>query len=291
MTRAAKRATAQGHDGATAGATGTGRRATAGSHPGTGRGPQAASGPLDVDAIAARAQAAPGGYWLTGTADGGMWIPWSAPDDREPAYGWDHGRFISEIPGEDWYGPSGGHVPAAMWEFITHAREDVLALAAEVRQLRAQLASRAPGPDPAHGHGRATGQRASGPTGPQPAAPVAPGGPQGKDRQEGHRTEPEPVGELSGDTPYAAACAALDTFAAAARRNQQAAETLEAGLTMHGFDRDAKLMSHVRAIAEETFIAYSRASTARLHLDQQHAHGASYHARADSADATAFRTP
>jgi hypothetical protein len=90
---------------------------------------------LDVDAITARAAAAPGGYWVA--FSNGIWIPWHAPDDAEPASGWDHGRYIG-IEDGDWHGTS--QPPDTLWEFLAAARDDVLALAAEVGRLRSALA-------------------------------------------------------------------------------------------------------------------------------------------------------
>jgi hypothetical protein len=89
-----------------------------------------------VDAIAARAAAAPGGYW----ADLGdcIWVPWSALDDAEPLTAWDHGRYIA-VQDNPWHGSTAP--PGELWEFLAAARDDVLTLAAEVRRLRAALAA------------------------------------------------------------------------------------------------------------------------------------------------------
>jgi len=89
---------------------------------------------LDVDAIAARAAATPGGYWVAFTDS--MWIPWHAHDDDERTGPWDTGRYISVQDG-DWHGT--GQPPAALWQFLAAARDDVLALVAEVGRLRSAL--------------------------------------------------------------------------------------------------------------------------------------------------------
>jgi rubrerythrin len=90
---------------------------------------------LDVDAITARASAAPGGYWVA--FSGSTWIPWHAHDDDDRIGPWDTGRYIGVYDG-DWHGT--GQPPAALWEFLAAARADVLALAAEIGRLRAALA-------------------------------------------------------------------------------------------------------------------------------------------------------
>ncbi len=90
------------------------------------------AGEPDVEAIAARAAAAPDGYWVA--MPDGIWIPWAAPDDTDPASAWDHGRYIGICDG-DWHGTT--EPPAALWAFLAAARDDVLTLAAEVRRLRA----------------------------------------------------------------------------------------------------------------------------------------------------------
>ena len=89
--------------------------------------------PLDVDAIAARAEAAPGGYWVAFSDS--MWIPWDAADDTpSPVSPWGHGRYIA-IQENHWHGTE--EPPAELWAFLAAARDDVLSLAAEVRRLRA----------------------------------------------------------------------------------------------------------------------------------------------------------
>ena len=89
--------------------------------------------PLDVDAITARAEAAPGGYWLA--FPDSMWIPWDADDDTPPVSPWDHGRYIA-IQENHWHGDA-AEPPEELWAFLAAARDDVLSLAAEVRRLRA----------------------------------------------------------------------------------------------------------------------------------------------------------
>lgn len=92
-----------------------------------------APGPaLDVDAIAARAEAAPGGTWTVFTDK--VQIPWSGPDDEPPCGPWDWGRYLTTMQGE-WHGRP-DDLPPGLWEFLGSARADVLALAAEVRRLR-----------------------------------------------------------------------------------------------------------------------------------------------------------
>jgi hypothetical protein len=90
---------------------------------------------LDVDAIAARAQAAPGGSWETGPDM--LWIPWSADGDDETDGHWScSGRWIGVREG---YWHTGSPDPGPeLWAFLAAARSDVLALAGEVRRLRAE---------------------------------------------------------------------------------------------------------------------------------------------------------
>jgi hypothetical protein len=93
----------------------------------------------EVDAIAARAATAPGGTW---TDEGDrIWVPWSALDDAGPFRDGDDGRYIGVLPGY-WHGTT--EPPGELWEFLAAARHDVLTLAAEVRRLRAALATAAP---------------------------------------------------------------------------------------------------------------------------------------------------
>ena len=90
----------------------------------------------DLDAIAARAAAAPGGYWVN--MGDCIWVPWSALDDTEPFTAWDHGRYLA-VQDNPWHGTT--EPPGELWEFLAAARDDVLTLAAEVRRLRATLAA------------------------------------------------------------------------------------------------------------------------------------------------------
>lgn len=93
--------------------------------------------PLDVDAIAARAEAAPAGNWEAFPDT--VWIPWSADgDDEHDGEYWRSGRVLG-IREFGWH--TGSEDPAGeLWEFLATARDDVLSLAAEVRRLRAELA-------------------------------------------------------------------------------------------------------------------------------------------------------
>ncbi len=85
--------------------------------------------PLDVDAVAARAEAAPGGRWEAFTDS--LWIPWSADDDdeREPGERSSSGRWLSVREG-GWHSGS-EDPPPELWTFLAAARDDVLSLAAE----------------------------------------------------------------------------------------------------------------------------------------------------------------
>ena len=101
------------------------------------RGLSTARIPPDVDAIADRAKAAPGGRW---EAFGDtLWIPWSAAADDEPGGRWCSGRWLAVREG-GWHTGS-EDPPPELWAFLAAARDDVLALTAEVRRLRAALAA------------------------------------------------------------------------------------------------------------------------------------------------------
>lgn len=93
--------------------------------------------PLDIDAIAARAEAAPGGNWEAFPDT--LWIPWSAAtdEDHDGEY-WRSGRVLA-VREFGWHTGSEDPGPE-LWEFLASARDDVLSLAAEVRRLRAALA-------------------------------------------------------------------------------------------------------------------------------------------------------
>jgi hypothetical protein len=93
--------------------------------------------PIDVDAIAARAEAAPGGCWVA--FPDSLWIPWAATTDDESYGTWDAGRYLA-IPENEWHTGS-DNPPPDLWAFLATARDDVLSLAAEVRRLRAALAT------------------------------------------------------------------------------------------------------------------------------------------------------
>ena len=89
-----------------------------------------------VDAIAARAAAAPGGYWADlGDSHLGSVV---RLDDADPCTAWDHGRYIA-VQDNPWHGST--EPPGELWEFLAAARDDVLTLAAEVRRLRALAAT------------------------------------------------------------------------------------------------------------------------------------------------------
>lgn len=94
--------------------------------------------PLDIDAIEARATAAPGGDW--DAFPDTVWIPWHAADDDEFEAGeyWRSGRVLGIREG-GWH--SGSEDPGPeLWTFLASARDDVLALAREVRRLRTETA-------------------------------------------------------------------------------------------------------------------------------------------------------
>jgi hypothetical protein len=92
--------------------------------------------PLNVDAIADRAEAAPGGRWEA-FADS-LWISWHAgTDDEHAGEWWRSGRWVA-VWEEGWHTGSEDPGPE-LWEFLVAARDDVLSLVAEVRRLRAAL--------------------------------------------------------------------------------------------------------------------------------------------------------
>jgi hypothetical protein len=95
--------------------------------------------------------------------------------------------------------------------------------------------------------------------------------------------------ELAGDSPYQAAQAACEGYERLAQENEQAAETLEAQLTMHGFDRDHELMTHIRGLRESAGQIRAHAASARQALIDHHASGAEYHQSGADANASAFR--
>jgi hypothetical protein len=98
-----------------------------------------------------------------------------------------------------------------------------------------------------------------------------------------------PSGELTGDSPYQAALTAFEQYDKAAQQNKAAAEVLEAQLTMHGFDRDPQLMTHVRGIQEAVMSIGTASVNARQTLIAHHAQGAEYHQSGVSANSSAFR--
>lgn len=95
--------------------------------------------------------------------------------------------------------------------------------------------------------------------------------------------------ELFGDTPYREALAALDTYTEAAAANARAAESLEALLTVHGFDRDEALMSHIAAVRDGATRLQAHGRDARMGLFMRHGAGQEYHASGKDAAASAFR--
>ena len=79
---------------------------------------------LDLDAIEARAEAAQAGPWEyagSGIVNGQKAVSWGYP------------KFVADT----WEGSDRNPKSDANGEFIAHAREDVPALVAEVRELRA----------------------------------------------------------------------------------------------------------------------------------------------------------
>lgn len=96
-------------------------------------------------------------------------------------------------------------------------------------------------------------------------------------------------GNLAGDSPYDAALAALDAFGLAAEQNEQAAEALEAQLTIHGFHRDPRLTDQIGALLQAVGRARAHAASARRILVSHHASGSEYHRSGADAGATAFR--
>jgi hypothetical protein len=96
-------------------------------------------------------------------------------------------------------------------------------------------------------------------------------------------------GELEGDSPYRAAVAAIEDFGRTAARHAQAVTTLEAELTLHGFDRDQTLMSHMRALQEAAAASRGQATVALMVLRDRHGAGEEYHTSGRDAAASAFR--
>jgi hypothetical protein len=98
-----------------------------------------------------------------------------------------------------------------------------------------------------------------------------------------------PNGELAGDSPYRSALTAMDGYDQVAAQHEQAAETLEAQLTLHGFDRDQGLMEHIRALRETASQIRAHTAGARQVLVDHHATGDEYHTSGVDAEASAFR--
>jgi hypothetical protein len=91
-----------------------------------------ASPPLDLDAIVARALAAPGGNWIAYVDK--LQVPWVADTDDDSS-----GRYIGVLEGP-WHTGS-EDPPPGFWAFLASARPDVLALVGEILRLRAKLAA------------------------------------------------------------------------------------------------------------------------------------------------------
>lgn len=98
-----------------------------------------------------------------------------------------------------------------------------------------------------------------------------------------------PNGELVGDSPYRAAFAALEQYDAVAQRHEQSSETLEAQLTVHGFDRDQQMMAQIHALREAAGMIRLASGQARQILIANHAQGDEYHRGGTAADSSAFR--
>lgn len=100
----------------------------------------------DIDAIAARAAAAPAGHWVAGVDC--LQVPWRVPHDPDNWTRTDDdtgdplrsGRWLAVQEGY-WHAGSPDPGPE-LWEFLARARDDVLELVAEVRRLSAATGSR-----------------------------------------------------------------------------------------------------------------------------------------------------
>lgn len=127
------------------------------------------------------------------------------------------------------------------------------------------------------------------------AAPTGSGLPAGEPDRNGSNggkqmtTGTVPNGELTGDSPYRSALTAMDGYDQVAAQHEQAAETLEAQLTLHGFDRDQGLMEHIRALRETAGQIRAHTAGARQVLVDHHATGDEYHTSGVDAEASAFR--
>jgi hypothetical protein len=123
-------------------------------------------------------------------------------------------------------------------------------------------------------------------------APASSGQPAGEphhDPGDGGTSMTMPNGELAGDSPYRAALSAMDGYDRVAQQHEQAAETLEAQLVLHGFDRDPALMEHIRALREIAGTIRAHTGGARQVLIGHHAAGDEYHTSGVDAEASAFR--
>ncbi|MBO0817532.1 MAG: hypothetical protein J2P30_20580 [Actinobacteria bacterium] len=176
--------------------------------------------------------------------------------------------------------PAGVRRAIARHEAVLGARHP--AVEAMCRYLRS-LEGTGPGPDAAllgqmDAHAQRLGLRPSG-------EPSAAGGGEPGAAASGRA----PYGELTGDSPYRAALGALDSFGDVARGHEQAAEALEAQLTVHGFDRHQALMAHVTALRQLAGQARTDAGRARQVLAERHATGDDYHTSGADAGASGFR--
>jgi hypothetical protein len=135
---------------------------------------------------------------------------------------------------------------------------------------------------------RESGTATSG--GPAPDTPGQQAGEPNRNHDNGGDGMDVPNGELTGDSPYRAAFTALEGYDRVAQQHEQAAETLEAQLTLHGFDRDAELMEHIRGLRETAGQIRLHTARARQVLTDHHAAGDEYHRTGVDAEATAFRS-
>ncbi len=94
---------------------------------------------------------------------------------------------------------------------------------------------------------------------------------------------------LTGETPYRAAAGAFGRFDTAAQAYGTAAETLEAQLTTHGFNRDPGLMRHIRGLRAAAVQVAATATAARQALIANHARGDEYHSTGWDAGSSGFR--
>lgn len=175
------------------------------------------------------------------------------------------------------------------------------AVAAQQRYQAAQRGTSPPTPaggaSPAHARQWPPGPPPAGPAvqagnSAQPAGSPSPGSGQpagGTATTDGGNGMGMPNGELAGDSPYRSALTAFDGYDQIAQQHEQAAETLEAQLTLHGFDRDQGLMTHIRSLRETAGNIRMLVGGARQALVGRHAAGDEYHTTGVDADASGFR--